>query len=97
MKCLETRRRNGMKWRRYRTEDGAQWITYEVPTSVISLIGRRRLAEELERAERKLARLNRNAKALALLKAGVKPLAVAAELGISEAQARRIYQPHRKD
>jgi len=41
--------------------------------------------------------LNRNAKALALLKAGVKPLAVATELGISEAQARRIYQPHRKD
>jgi len=23
MKCLETRRRNGMKWRRYRTEEGA--------------------------------------------------------------------------
>lgn len=97
MKCLETRRRNGMKWRRYRTEDGAQWITYEVPASVIGLIGRRRLAEELERAERKLARLNRNAKALALMKAGMKPLAVATELGISEALARRIYQPHRKD
>lgn len=69
MKCLETRRRNGMKWRRYRTEDGARWIIYEVPASVISLIGRRRLTEELERAE----------------------------LGISEALARRIYQPHRKD
>lgn len=97
MKCLETRRRNGMRWRRYRTEDGASWATYEVPTTVINLISTRRLVEELQRAERKLDRLNRNAKALSMMKAGVKPLAVAYELGISESLARRIYQQHRKE
>ena len=39
MRCLETRRRNGMKWRRYRTEDGAIVTTYEVPVEVLRVLG----------------------------------------------------------
>lgn len=90
MKCLETRRRNGMKWRRYRTEEGASWTTYEVPIAVVSELGPKTLKESLERAQRKLERLNRNARALRMLSQGIKPLAVAVEVGLSESQVTRI-------
>jgi len=97
MKCLETRRRNGMKWRRYRTAEGAILTTYEVPVTVISLIGPARLREELQRAERTPQRKTRNARALTLLAAGWKPLAVANELGLCEAQVRRLRQKITKE
>ena len=38
MKILETRNRKGMKWRRYRSEDGERISTLEIPESVIKKV-----------------------------------------------------------
>lgn len=86
-----------MKWRRYRLEGGATWQTFEVPASVIGVIGAKRLKEELERAERKMARLTRRAKAERMLAQGTKPAAVAHELDLSEAMVRRYRQQMKKE
>lgn len=96
MKCLETRRRGGIKWRRYRTEEGAIIRTGEVPMEVLSELGPKRLAEALERAKRTEHRLRRKARAENLLREGWKPAAVAAEVGLSEAMVRR-YRQHMRD
>lgn len=92
MKCLETRARNGMRWRRYRTAEGAIVTTYEVPVAVLGELGAARLREALQRAEREITRRKRNARALTLLAAGWKPLAVGQEVGLCEAQVRRLRQ-----
>lgn len=93
MKCLETRRRGpGLKWRRYRTESGATWCTYEVPVAVLRTLGDARLREELQRSQRTLERLERNALAARMLAAGDKPAAVAHEVGMSESMVRRLRQ-----
>lgn len=90
MKCLETRRRGPLvKWRRYRDEHGARHTTLEVPEEVLSVLGAKRLAEELERALRAAERRVRDAKIAAALKAGTKPDAVAHEFGMSAAMIRR--------
>jgi hypothetical protein len=92
MKCIDSRPKGLMRHRVYRTEAGARWKTVEVPANVIGVLGLRKLAEELERAARKLDRLERNATALALLRQGIKPLAVGHEVGLCEAQVRRLRQ-----
>lgn len=89
---LDTRMRNGLKWRRYRTAEGEIFTTYEVPCTVLNTLGRARLQAELQRAARQRERDARNARALALLAEGWKPLAVAAEIGLCEAQVRRLRQ-----
>lgn len=96
MKCLETRRRGGIKWRRYRTEEGAIIKTGEVPMEVLAELGPKRLKEALERAERREHRLRRQARAENLLRQGWKPAAVAAEVGLGEAMVRR-YRQRMKD
>lgn len=96
MRCLETRRRNGMKWRRYRTDDGVIVTTYEVPVEVLRVLGEARLQEELQRAARTLERKQRKAKVLALLAQGWKATAVASEVGLCDAQVRRIRQRNAK-
>ena len=95
IRCLETRRRQGMKWRRYKTAEGVTFTTFEVPVQVIGLLGAARLREELERAERTLERKTRNHRALALSAEGWKTVAVAHEIGLSDAQVRRIKQHSR--
>lgn len=97
MKCLETRRRHGMKWRRYRTEDDVIVTTYEVPTAVLGELGWQRLRGALERAERQLARARRTAHAQALLREGWKTVAVAHEVGLCDSQVRRIAQRMREN
>ena len=92
MKCLETRQRNGMKWRRYRTAEGVIVTTYEVPCEVVRCLGQARVQAELERAARQRERASRNARALALLADGWKPLAVGDEVGLCESQVRRLRQ-----
>ena len=89
---METRLRDGAKWRRYRTNDGLRVTTLEVPESVVGEIGAQALKTALERAERKFARRQRNQRALTLLQQGWKPAAVALELGLSESQVRKIRQ-----
>lgn len=95
MKLLETRTgRHGLKRRLYR-DAGVTVTTYEVPLQVLSLIGPARLKAELDRADRALARKRMNARVLELLADGWKPLAVASEVGLCEAQVRRIRQKAR--
>lgn len=90
MKCLETRKRKGMKWRRYRTADGATWTTYEVPASVLSHLGDRPLQYALAAAEKRLASLNRLARIKAALADKIKPAAIAHSEGVTEAYVRQI-------
>ena len=97
MKCLETRQRNGMKWRRYRAPDGSTHQTYEVPVAVVGVLGVKRLREELQRAARRQAIRQRNARIRRLLAEGWKPLAIAAEVGLSEAMVRRLRQKFEKE
>ena len=95
MKCLETRRRQGMKWRRYRTQKGATVTTFEVPCEVIRVLGARRLREELERAKRRLEAAEQKAQALAMLASGAKTTAVAHEFGLADSTVRRWAQQRR--
>lgn len=92
MKCLETRVRKGMKWRRYRTADGATWTTYEVPVSVISYLSTKALKAALEAANARLARLDRNARIKAMCAQKIKVVAIAHEEGITEARVRQILR-----
>ena len=92
MKCLETRRRDGMKWRRYRDASGLEMTTFEVPCEVLADMGKARLQEGLDRHAREWARRLRNQQALQLLESGWKPDAVAHELGMSASMVRRIRQ-----
>lgn len=89
MKCLETRQRHGMKWRRYRTDDGRTITTFEVPTAVLSKFSRKQLDAQLQAWTRGEASRARKARVIAQLQAGVKPLAVAAAEGLTET---RVYQ-----
>ena len=41
MKILETRNRKGIKWRRYRSEDGERITSLEIPESVVMKIIRK--------------------------------------------------------
>ena len=41
MKCLETRNRKGIKWRRYRTETGERFTSMEIPEVVVKKLIRR--------------------------------------------------------
>jgi DNA-directed RNA polymerase specialized sigma subunit len=81
-----------MKWRRYRTAEGVIVTTYEVPCTVLQTLGDSRLKSELQRAARQHERDARNARARTLLAAGWKPIAVGAEVGLSESQVRRLRQ-----
>lgn len=89
MKCLETRTRKGMKWRRYRTDDGRTVTTYEVPTTVLSTVtSASRLTQALETFARGEQKRARAARMLALVREGVKPAAIAHELGVTEQAVR---------
>lgn len=88
MKCLETRKRNGMRWRRYLTEDGRIVTTYELPTAVLSLISKKALADQLAAFERGEARRARAQRMHQLIAEGVKPTAIAHELGVTEQAVR---------
>lgn len=88
MKCLETRRKDGMKWRRYRDEFGVRHETFELPASIVRAIPD--LKQKIETANRSSARKQRNARIAAMLKAGDKIAVIALAENISEAQAYRI-------
>ena len=79
-----------MKWRRYRTADGATWTTYEVPASVITYIGPNALRYALAAAEKRLAALNRLARIKVALIDGTKPTAIAHAEGVTDAYVRQI-------
>jgi hypothetical protein len=93
VKCLETRKRDGMKWRRYRTDDGRIVTTYELPVTVLrSVVAPPVLDARLAKFTRGEAIRTRQVAVQARLAEGVKPLAVADEFGLSVRQAERVRQ-----
>ena len=88
MKCLETRRRNGMKWRRYRTDDGRIVTTLELPEAVLSAFSSKRLALQIEAWKRGEALRTRQQRMRELIRQGVKPTAIAHELGVTDQAVR---------
>lgn len=91
MKCLETRTRNGMRWRRYLTEDGRRVTTYELPSTVLmGVTTMARIQGRLaswNKAEEQRARQVRIRRQIA---DGVKPLAIANSEGVSTRYVERI-------
>lgn len=84
MKCLETRTRGQLRYRRYRDPDGAIHHTVEVPREVWNYINKQgrandRLAQHMNRRQR----LAKRTEVERLLDEGWKPLAVAHEVGVS--------------
>lgn len=72
--CMETRKKNGMTWRRYREPDGRFVRTYELPESVLfGLATRAEIAKRLAQFERGEASRARIARIHALLDDGWKP------------------------
>ena len=90
MKCLETRDRRGMRWRRYKTDDGSIEQTFEVPASVMGYISKATLERALDLAAKSAARRALHAKARHLLSQGWKPVAVAHTLGMPDSTVRGI-------
>lgn len=96
MKCLETRRKSGMRWRRYRTDDGRTTNTYELPEAVVSYIGLARveaLVAKFERGEpvRRIAHWRR-AKARELRAQGWKLDSIATEIRVSLSRVRQYLE-----
>lgn len=92
MKCLETRRRkDGTKQRRYRTDDGRTIITIELPRAVLSRFSSKTVAEQMAAWQRGEAQRIRVRRMRQLIAQGVKPAAIAHELGVTE-QAVRIQR-----
>lgn len=90
MKCLETRDRKGLRWRRYRTEDGRIVTTLEIPEQVFRATVRKdRLQERLDAWRRAQEREALQARGTVLLAEGWKPLAVAHELKVDVRTAQR--------
>lgn len=94
-RVLETRTvARDVKRRRYERKDGSRFTTVEVPLTVLTGIGMRRVQEAIQRYERGEAKRAtaraRLARAESLLRDGVKPTAIAHELGVSDARVRQI-------
>lgn len=88
MKCLETRTKQGIRWRRYRLEDGRTMTTYEVPCSVLRSFPRAKLQAAIEAHDRGEQRRSRTHRIDELVRAGWKPAAIAHETGVTEAAVR---------
>ena len=97
MKCLETRMRGGIKTRRYLTDDGRRFNTYELPASVLCGIGLNRVRQELERWQRGEQTRARLVQIKQRIAEGVKPLAIADEFGITDTRVRQIRKAMRGD
>lgn len=95
-RVLETRTLGpGVKRRRYERSDGSRYTTVEVPLTVLrSLGGAKRLEETVaawHRGEQSRAvSKTRRARIETLLRQGVKPTAIAHEVGVSEQRVRQI-------
>ena len=91
MKCLETRATpEGFKRRRYQREDGLRVTTIEVPLSVWQSINSQgRGADRAAQWGRERNREAIRARAVALVRDGWKPLAVASEMGLAVRNVQR--------
>jgi DNA-binding CsgD family transcriptional regulator len=94
MKCLETRRRpDGLKVRRYRTDEGVTVRTIEIPIEVFRAVIRAdRFDARVAAHKRAIETKTKRERALAMLAAGVKPVAIANDLGVTE---KTVYKYRR--
>lgn len=91
MKCLETRTRaDGIRSRRYELDDGRRMTTFELPASVIKAIGVKRVQELMQTWQRGEATRARRQKIVEMLEQGIKPTAIAHELGCTDQRVRQI-------
>jgi len=95
VKCLETRRKNGMKWRRYRTSDNRIVTTYELPTQVLGLS--KELQRRLAMWESNQVRQGLVEQAKKLIARGWKNTAIAHHLGRSDSWVKKIKQKMKKE
>lgn len=91
MKCLETRKRkDGLRFRRYRTDDGRTITTFEVPTTVLRAFSMPKVQAQLEAWERGQERQARRVQVEARIRQGIKPTAIAHEFGLTDQRVRQI-------
>lgn len=90
-KILETRKvREGLIRRRYLLDDGRRMTTYEVPAAVLSAFSYLRLTKQLDAWQRGEAKRARGKLVEQRLREGVKPAAIAHEVGVTEARVRQV-------
>ncbi len=91
MKCLETRRRpDGLKVRRYRTDEGVTVRTIELPMEVFrSIVRSEKLEARVAAHKRAIETKTKRERALTMLRAGVKPVAIANDLGLTDRTVQR--------
>ena len=97
MRCLETRCRGGLKYRRYELDDGRRTSTVEVPVTVLKGIGMKRVREELARWQRGEEMRERQVKIRERLAEGIKPTAIAHELGVTDQRVRQIRKAMKQE
>lgn len=95
MKCLETRTRpDGIKSRRYQLEDGRRITMLEVPATVLKAIGMSKVQEAMQiwqRGEKQRSKSHaRRQRIEEMLAAGIKPTAIAFEVGCTDQRVRQI-------
>ena len=100
MKCLETRTRaDGIRSRRYELEDGRRITMLEVPATVLKGIGMKRVQEFMEiwqRGEKQRSESKaRRQRIEQMLDGGIKPTAIAHEVGVTEERVRQIRKEMR--
>lgn len=91
MKCLETWTKDGVRHRRYRASDGHTFWTVEIPRVVfngaMNMKSFDKRMASWNRAEQSRAKVATAEKRIA---EGVKPLAIADELGLSTRYVQRL-------
>jgi protein-disulfide isomerase-like protein with CxxC motif len=95
MKCLETRTRaDGIRTRRYELDDGRRVTMCEVPATVLKALGMGKVQEAMEtwrRGEVQRAESHaRRQRIVELLEQGIKPTAIAHEVGVTDQRVRQI-------
>lgn len=95
MKCLETRtRKDGVVRRRYVLADGRPLTTYEIPATVFKTFSRKQMDEAIarfNRGEKKRAEsFERAGRIMNMLHQGIKPSAIAHEVGVSDTYVRQL-------
>lgn len=91
MKCLETRTRtDGIRTRRYELEDGRRLTMYEVPATVLRAVGIGKVQQAMEIWQRGEAQRSRKQRIIELLEQGIKPTAIAHEVGVTDQRVRQI-------
>lgn len=84
----------GLVFRRYRLADGRTIETFELPATVVRALGMPKLHGLIDAWRRGEAKREQSAALLAAIKARlaqrIKPLAIADELGCSEAYVRQV-------